>query len=217
MGAVSSVARAQPLGELSWGDSVRHATGNILLALTFFGAALPKARHFEYGPSNFIWVSGAIVMGALSLLRFPPRAAMMNGRAFVSNAAALILPALVRPAAASMGLVASIAIGMEFCGVVLSQVARIYMGRSFGILPGNRGIVTRGPFRIVRHPIYVGWFLLTIGYFLAYPSWLNFLIVSAALPFMVWRISLEEELLLADPEYRSYVRRVRYRLIPGIF
>ena len=105
---------------------------------------------------------------------------------------------------------------MEVCGLVLSQVARIYMGRSFGILPCNRGIVTKGPFRIVRHPVYAGWFLLVIGYFLAYPSWINFLIVSAASPFMLWRILLEEQLLLEDPEYREYVQRVRFRLIPGV-
>ena len=215
--AVSSVARAQPLRGRISGASARHVAGNILVALTFFGAALPKARHFEYGPANFIWVTGAIIMGLMSLVRFPPCAAMMNGKAFASTVGALVLPALVRPAPPSVGLVASIAIGMEVCGVVLSQVARIYMGRSFGILPGNRGIVTRGPFRIVRHPIYVGWFLLTIGYFLAYPSWINFLIVSAASPFMIWRIVLEEQLLLQYPDYREYAQRVRFWLMPGVF
>ena len=186
------------------------------MAVTFFGAVLPKARHFEYGPANFIWVTGAIIMGVMSLVRFPPRAAMMNSKAFASTVATFVLPALVRPAPASVGILASIAIGMEVCGLVLSQVARIYMGRSFGILPGNRGIVTKGPFRIVRHPVYTGWFLLSIGYCLAYPSWINFLLVSTASPFMLWRILLEEQLLLEDPEYREYVQRVRFRLIPGV-
>lgn len=178
---------------------------------------LPKAQHFGSAPANYIWVSGAMVMGVMSLVRFPPRAVMMDGKALAANAVALVLPALVRPAPPSLGLIASIAIGTELCGVVLSQVARIYMGRSFGILPGNRGIVTRGPFRIVRHPIYVGWFLLTLGYFLAYPSWINFLIIATSMPFMIWRVFLEEQLLLEDPEYREYAQRVRFRLIPGIF
>ena len=186
------------------------------MALTFFGAALPNVRHFEYAPANFIWVTGAIIMGVMSLVRFPPRAAMMNSKAFASTVAVVVLPALLRPAPASVGIVASIGIGLEVCGLVLSQVARIYMGRSFGILPGNRGIVSKGPFRIVRHPIYAGWFLLTIGYFLAYPSWINFLIVSTAPALMLWRILLEEQLLLEDPEYREYVQHVRFRLIPGV-
>ena len=70
------------------------------------------------------------------------------------------------------------------------------MGRSFGILPGNREIVSKRPFRIERHPISAGWFLLTIGYFLAYPSWITSLIVSTAPELMLWRIFLEEQLLL---------------------
>src|ERR1022692_4567043 len=165
-----SVARTQPLRGRLLGASGRHLVGNILVEVTFFGAVLPKVRHFEYGPANFIWVTGAIIMGLMSLVRFPPRVAMMNSKAFTSTVAAFVLPALVRPAPPSLGVVASIAIGMEVCGLVLSQVARIYMGRSFGILPGNRGIVTKGPFRIVRHPIYAGWFLLTAGYLLSYQS-----------------------------------------------
>jgi protein-S-isoprenylcysteine O-methyltransferase Ste14 len=214
--AVLSVALAQPLRGRIRRASARHLVGNILVALTFFGAALPNVRHFEYAPANFIWVSGAIIMGVMSLLRFPPRAAMMNSKAFASTLAVVGLPALFRPAPASTGIVASIAIGMEVSGLVLSQLARLYMGRSFGILPGNRGIVSKGPFRIVRHPIYAGWFLLTIGYFLAHPSWINFLIVSTTPALMLWRILLEEQLLLKDPEYREYVQRVRFRLIPGV-
>lgn len=215
--AIASATQAQALRRPVWTVTARHMVGNVLVALTFFGAALPSARHFENGPANIIWVAGAIIMGVMSLVRFPPRAVMMNSPAFASTIAATVLPTLVRPALPSMGLVASIAIGLEICGVALSQVARIYMGRSFGILPGDRGIVTKGPFRIVRHPIYVGWFLLTVGYSLAYPSWINFLVAAAAAPFMIWRIFLEEELLLEDPEYREYVRRVRFRLIPGVF
>jgi protein-S-isoprenylcysteine O-methyltransferase Ste14 len=215
--AVTSVARAQRLEVPIGGAAARHAIGNILVALTFFGSMLPTAQHFGSGPANFIWLSGALIMGVMSLVRFPPRAALMSSKAIVVNAVALVLPALVRPAPASVGLIASIAIGTGLCGVVLSQVGRIYMGRSFGILPGNRGIVIKGPFRIVRHPIYAGWFLLTLGFFLAYPSWINFLIVAGASPFMIWRIFLEEQLLLDDPEYRKYAQRVRSRLIPCIF
>jgi protein-S-isoprenylcysteine O-methyltransferase Ste14 len=69
----------------------------------------------------------------------------------------------------------------------------------------------------VRHPIYAGWFLLTVGYLAAYPSWMNGLITLATLPFMMWRIQLEEDLLDADPDYRNYRRLVRFRLVPGIF
>src|SRR6266849_5366427 len=105
----------------------------------------------------------------------------------------------------------------QLFGVVLSQVGRLYMGRSFGLLPANRGVITTGPFRLVRHPIYLGWFILTVGYVMAYPNALNALAVICTLPFMMWRIDLEEKLLCDDPSYRAYAERVRYRLIPWLF
>jgi protein-S-isoprenylcysteine O-methyltransferase Ste14 len=101
-------------------------------------------------------------------------------------------------------------------GVVLTQVARVYMGRSFGVLPANRGIVSKGPFRWIRHPIYSGWLILSIGYALSYPNDRNIMLIVATLPFMVWRIHQEEAHLSADPEYRRYMDRVRDRLWPGV-
>jgi protein-S-isoprenylcysteine O-methyltransferase Ste14 len=91
------------------------------------------------------------------------------------------------------------------------------MGRSFGILPGNRGIVSKGPFRLVRHPIYAGWFLLTVGYLASYPSWTSCLITLATIHFMMWRIQLEEDLLNDDPDYRRYCGMVPFRLLPGLY
>ncbi|MBV9182983.1 MAG: isoprenylcysteine carboxylmethyltransferase family protein, partial [Acidobacteria bacterium] len=101
-------------------------------------------------------------------------------------------------------------------GLVMSQWSRLYLGRRFGLLPANRGIVTGGPFRIVRHPIYAGWLVLTVGFLMAYPSLLNLAMVVIALLFMIWRIALEEELLRADPAYRAYCATTHYRLVPGI-
>ncbi len=196
---------------------LRHWIGNVLLAAMFFLSALPNARRLDRGPANIIWVVGALLMGAMSLVRFPPRAVMMDSRAFASTIAVFLLPCFVRPAASSVGLLAWTGTGLEIAGVVLSQTARIYMGRSFGILPGNRGIVVKGPFGLMRHPIYADWFLLTLGYLAAYPSWLNCFIVIATVPFMMWRILLEEELLINDPDYRGYAQRVHFRLIPGLF
>jgi protein-S-isoprenylcysteine O-methyltransferase Ste14 len=59
--------------------------------------------------------------------------------------------------------------------------------------------------------------LLTVGYLASYPSWMNGLITMATLPFMIWRIRLEEGLLEADPEYRAYRQAVTFRLVPGLY
>ena len=209
-------ARVQPRPPQITAAGLRHAGGNMLMAAAFFATALPNARHLDRG-ANLVWVVGAVMMGAMSIVRIPPRAVMMDARAFASTLAVLVLPCLVRPVLPSIGMMAWAGIALEVFGVGLSQVARIYMGRSFWILPGNRGIVSKGPFKFVRHPIYAGWFLLTAGYLLSYPSRANLFIMIATLPFMMWRISLEEELLVDDPEYREYEGRVNFRLIPGVF
>jgi len=114
------------------------------------------------------------------------------------------------------GVLATTGLIFELFGVVLTQVARVYMGRSFGILPANRGIVSKGPFRSVRHPIYFGWLILSLGYAMSFASERNILLIAMTLPFMVWRIGQEEVHLSADPEYLQYMKQVRYRLWPGV-
>lgn len=198
--------------------ATRHKLGNLLVAASFVVPVLPKATNIFRGPADAIWIIGAVMMAAMSLVRFSPKAARLDLRAFLSTIfPVFLLPCLLRADPASSGLLAFSGVGLELLGVGLSQVSRIYMGRSFGILPGNRGIVSKGPFRLIRHPIYAGWFLLTLGYLCSYPSSMNFLITLATLPFMMWRIRLEENLLEADPEYRDYCRLVPSRLVPGVY
>jgi protein-S-isoprenylcysteine O-methyltransferase Ste14 len=197
---------------------LRHALGNLLVAASFAIPAIPNARHFFRGPADAIWTIGAVLMAAMSLVRIAPKAARLDLVAFISTVIPVfLLPCLLRPEGPSSGLLALTGVGLELAGVAVSQVSRLYMGRSFGILPGNRGIVSRGPFRLVRHPIYAGWFILTVGYLASYPSWTNCLITLATIPFMMWRIRLEEDLLNADPDYQNYRLMVPFRLLPGLY
>jgi protein-S-isoprenylcysteine O-methyltransferase Ste14 len=143
---------------------------------------------------------------------------MVNIRSILATAAMMIMPALMRPGVlVTTGWVAKVAIALELVGIVLTQVSRVYLGRRFGLLPANRGIVSNGPFRWMRHPIYSGWVVLTIGFLMAYPNPRNIAMFVLSLPFLVWRISLEEEHLIEDPEYRAYVEKTPWRLFPGIY
>jgi protein-S-isoprenylcysteine O-methyltransferase Ste14 len=197
---------------------VRHALGNLLVAASFVVAAIPNMRHFFRSPADAIWTVGAVLMAVMSLVRIAPKAARLDLRAFLSTIfPVFLLPCLLHADGASSGLLAGSGVGLELFGVALSQISRVYMGRSFGILPGNRGIVSKGPFALVRHPIYAGWFVLTVGYLASYPSWMNCLITIATVPFMMWRIRLEEDLLSADADYRKYRRLVPFRLVPGLY
>ena len=198
---------------------LRRALGDFVLAVSFLLAMLPAARALGFslaGVANMVWLTGAAIMAIMSFARFAPRTSAVNWRTLAATGGMLILPGFMRPTAMSTGALATTGLIFELFGVVLTQVARVYMGRSFGILPANRGIVSKGPFRSVRHPIYFGWLILSLGYAMSFASERNILLIAMTLPFMVWRIGQEEVHLSADPEYLQYMKQVRYRLWPGV-
>jgi protein-S-isoprenylcysteine O-methyltransferase Ste14 len=212
----SAPAVAQPQVTIA---GLKHALGNCILAASFLLATWPAAHKLTFdlaGVANAVWLAGAAIMGVMCFARFLPRSATVNARTLVTSGAMLILPCFMRPTHPSIGTLATVGLLLELFGVMLTQVARVYMGRSFGILPANRGIVSRGPFRYVRHPIYFGWLVLSIGYAMSYASYRNVFLIAATIPFMVWRIDQEEAHLGTDPEYRRYMDRVRFRLWPGL-
>ena len=85
-------------------------------------------------------------------------------------------------------------------------------GRTVG---GNVRIV--GPFRFVRHPIYLGWVLMVFGTPTLTANRLVFAVVSSL--YLILAIPWEERSLVADhgDQYRAYQKTVRWRLLPGIW
>ncbi len=213
---------AESQGETSRGEtnptsSFKNSISNIALALLFFAALIPgHTSRYNLHAADIIWMTGAALMGIFSLVRIPPKTVTVTANSIAATAGMMILPTLIKPGLASVGLLNQAGMALELIGVIFTQLARVYLGRSFGLLPANRGIVSKGPFRLMRHPIYVGWFVLTLGYAFIYPRPRNFVVIVAALLFMMWRIVQEEDLLGLDPEYRTYCEKVRYRLIPWV-
>lgn len=96
--------------------------------------------------------------------------------------------------------------------------AKIALGRSFGLLPAQRGLVMVGPYRVVRHPIYFGYLVGHIGFLLANFSWRNAAVLALFYVAQVIRILREESVLSkTDVAYRSYQQQVRWRLLPFVF
>lgn len=128
-----------------------------------------------------------------------------------------ILPLLAIPGNAGALLPAGVCGAIMLVGLYVQISAKVILGRSFGLIPANRGIKVVGPYRIVRHPMYAGYTILHVGFLLAFPSLWNFLLYSTELAIQMARLSREERLLNQDQSYRDYAARVRYRLIPMIF
>ena len=105
-------------------------------------------------------------------------------------------------------------------GLIVLALAVRELGRSMTPLPEPRKggeLVTSGPFRVVRHPVYLGALLVVVGLSLVY-SW-PALIPSSALA-VLWaaKARVEERYLIERfPEYADYSRRVRRRLVPFVY
>jgi protein-S-isoprenylcysteine O-methyltransferase Ste14 len=111
----------------------------------------------------------------------------------------------------------TLAVGLQAAGVLVSIWAKCSLRRSFGILPANRGVVGGGPYRIIRHPIYFGYFVRDCGFLLANFGLQNLLVVVGHWSLQIARIVREERLLSEDQTYRQYMQRVRFRLIAGLY
>lgn len=104
-----------------------------------------------------------------------------------------------------------------FTGFLIHFGAKLSLRRSFGIVPADRGIISTGLYAIVRHPMYLGYMISHIGFLLAVPSIWNFTVYAIAWPLLVYRMILEERLLLQNSEYQAYATKVCYRVIPKLF
>ena len=78
-------------------------------------------------------------------------------------------------------------------------------------------VVSSGPYRIVRHPMYAGYMVANVGLFMLMPSLMNLAIYTITWWAQILRVTAEERHLLEDEAYRELTRKVRYRLIPGLF
>ncbi len=103
-------------------------------------------------------------------------------------------------------------------GVGIAAATRVAMGSSFTPFPKPRGaLVTKGPFRLVRNPFYLGLLLICAGGSLE-RSWIG--LGLTVLLGLLWaaKVRTEERYLAARfPEYADYRQRVRYRLVPFVY
>ena len=111
----------------------------------------------------------------------------------------------------------AVSAALAIAGVLVTTAGLLSLGRSFGVVASNRGIVSTGMYGWIRHPLYVGYFITHVGFCLANPTPINLLLWMAGDATQLIRISYEERLLARDDAYREYQARVRWRLLPGVF
>jgi len=90
------------------------------------------------------------------------------------------------------------------------------LGRCFGLFPEVRGLVTSGPYRVVRHPVYLGEIVSAGGLLLVKPNAVIVLIFLIFVALQYWRTTFEERALsrVFPRQYAAYAQRVS-RFVPG--
>lgn len=107
--------------------------------------------------------------------------------------------------------------GVLAASLAFSCSALWVLGRSFSLTPEARALVTAGPYRLVRHPLYLSESVTLVAFGLASGRLSFVLVVAAILAVQVMRSRLEERLLSrAFPDYQHRFRGVAH-LVPGLY
>lgn len=190
-------------------------------ALIAYGLAVSNlAAHWWTDTSRLTLLGLLLTEGyTLTLVLIARRASMrdLSPIAVIATIYAVFFFALLNAEGTRRFVPEAVGAGLQLAGLLWQFSAKLTLGRCFGLLPACRGIVVAGPYRVVRHPIYLGYLIGHIGFLLVNFSPRNLAVLGTLYAAQVIRIVLEERLLRASAEYRSYQRRVRWRLIPGVF
>lgn len=205
----------------------RYAVVGVFVALVVAtaGEAVKSTREAVADPHLAGWLVGGYSFLKLAIVvalaffvagREPARRRCREPVAFAACFAAIAaVVVLKRPADSSAAaLIAGEALVLVSIVWMLASV--LALGKCFGVLPEARGLVTRGPYRLVRHPIYLGELGACAGLVIASLSPWNLAVAAAFATAQAVRMRLEEQALTREfPSYAGYAARTA-RLIPRL-
>ena len=187
--------------------------GNVVPALVWLFLLVNQARlsSFPPSPSTVLLI---VIYTHVVLLFMLRRDAMRVGNSFeglVALGGTFAVSFLKGPDLRDTQLLPSL---IQVAALLGWAWALFTLGRSFGVVPADRGLVSHGPYRLVRHPIYAFEALFFATYFYLSPNLYNAVILVVANMLQVIRI-LREEMIIEG--YAEYKTRVRWRILPGIW
>jgi protein-S-isoprenylcysteine O-methyltransferase Ste14 len=190
----------------------------LLVALFSFMAVRLGADFVETGRlTGLLLVASEALVVVFTVVRRAPAAVDRSLRARVLTTLSLLGPPLVRPSLVAPIAPEAVTVALSALGLLVVIGGKLSLGRSFGLIPANRGIVSTGLYKLVRHPIYLGYLVTHFGFAAANPTMWNVAILVAADLALMARAVCEEQTLARDEAYRAYQARVRWRVVPGVF
>jgi protein-S-isoprenylcysteine O-methyltransferase Ste14 len=191
--------------------------GERLFVLLLFASFLVRLSHtLGLRPYNLIVLISEGLVAFFIVIRRGTTDVTMRPLDWVVALAGSVLPMLARADGRPLfpTIVGTV---LMFAGLSFAIWAKATLRESFGVAAANRGPVNGGPYRGLRHPMYAGYIVVYIGFFLNNPLGWNLALYAVTIVLMIGRILAEENILSRDPIYANYRRHVRYRLLPGVF
>ncbi|MGA7781323.1 MAG: isoprenylcysteine carboxylmethyltransferase family protein [Paraburkholderia sp.] len=202
------------------GDLALEILGRLGIAALFGVFAYLAIKHWRADPTRItlllLVVAECFTLGLSLVVRVPMRRDW-NPVAFLCALGASYYFLAVHLGPGVRLVPETVGAALQVAGICWQLFAKVSLRRSFGILPANRGVVSHGAYRFVRHPMYLGYFVMDMGFLLTNFGLQNVLVYGGQFALQAVRISREERLLSADERYRTYKGKVRYRVIPGLF
>jgi protein-S-isoprenylcysteine O-methyltransferase Ste14 len=211
---LQSVEAARPgVARRSPGD----LASKVLIVALFSAMAMSIASHVARTGrvTGLLMLASEALVVALTIFRRPAGTVDRTLKARLLTVFATFGPPLVRPWQTAVA-PESVTVAMASVGLFIVVVGKLSLGRSFGLAPANRGVVSTGLYALVRHPIYLGYLITHTAFVLANLAAWNLAILATADTALMVRARLEERTLAKDAAYREYMTRVRWRLIPGV-
>ena len=167
---------------------------------------------------NIIVVASEALVALFVLIRRTSADVSRSPRDWALAFSATIGPLLAQAASGHRAIApVGMGVGLLIFGLGFQVWAKLVLCRSFGVVPANRGVKASGPYRFVRHPMYLGYVTVHIGFLLLSPSLWNLCVYGLSFGLQLFRILAEERVLGADPAYVAYRGQTRWRLLPGVF
>jgi protein-S-isoprenylcysteine O-methyltransferase Ste14 len=181
--------------------------------------ALASIRHYR---STHTLIGAAFVAEQLwivvaYLVRRPARTVSRRFSDWTLAFCGTFAGVLFRPTGAHPHWGVGLGLGVQVVGLAIAVLSLRALGRSFGFAAADRGLVQRGPYAVVRHPIYVSYVLLQLGYVLQSISLRNAFVMVFASSCNFGRARAEERHLSGSGQYDAYRAHVRWRMFPGIW
>jgi len=105
-------------------------------------------------------------------------------------------------------------LALSLAGYALMIWSLLRLGKSFGIAPADRGLVTQPPYNLIRHPMYLGELVYRWGLVCSSLTPISMILFVLLAGIQVARITMEEKIINGYTEYQS---ATRWRLLPGIW